>query len=41
VLGPPGALIAIPLTMVVKMILESDDNTLWMAEIMESGESKE
>lgn len=41
VLGPPGALIAVPLTMVVKMILESDDNTLWMAEIMESGESKE
>lgn len=41
VLGPPGALIAIPLTMVVKMILESDDNTLWMAELMESGGSKE
>lgn len=41
VLGPPGALIAIPLTMVVKMILESYDNTVWMAELMESGESKE
>jgi len=41
VLGPPGALIAVPLTMVVKMILESYDNTLWMAELMESGESKE
>lgn len=41
VLGPPGALIAVPLTMVVKMILESSDNTLWMAKLMESGGSKE
>lgn len=41
VLGGSGALIAIPLTMVVKMILESSDNTRWMAKLMESGGSKE
>ncbi|RXA21760.1 AI-2E family transporter [Methanosarcina sp. MSH10X1] len=41
VLGPSGALIAVPLTMVVKMILESSDDTRWMANMMESGESKE
>lgn len=41
VLGPSGALIAVPLTMVVKMILESHENTLWMAKLMESGGSKE
>ena len=41
VLGGAGALIAIPLTMVVKMILESSDNTRWMAKLMESGGSKE
>jgi len=41
VLGPSGALIAIPLTMVVKMILESSDDTRWLAGLMESGESKE
>lgn len=41
VLGGSGALIAIPLTMVVKMILESSDNTRWMAKLMESGGNKE
>lgn len=41
VLGGSGALIAIPLTMVVKMILESSDNTRWLAKLMESGENKE
>jgi AI-2 transport protein TqsA len=41
VLGPSGALIAVPLTMVVKMIMESYDDTLWMAELMESGGNKE
>ncbi|WP_292388563.1 AI-2E family transporter [Methanosarcina sp. UBA5] len=41
VLGTSGALIAIPLTMVVKMILESSENTRWMAKLMESGGSKE
>lgn len=41
VLGASGALIAIPLTMVVKMILESSDDTRWLAKLMESGGSKE
>lgn len=41
VLGGSGALIAIPLTMVVKMILESSDDTRWMAKLMESGGNKD
>lgn len=41
VLGASGALIAIPLTMVVKMVLESSDDTRWLAKLMESGGSKE
>ncbi len=36
VLGTAGALIAVPLTMVVKMILESSEDTRWMAKLMES-----
>lgn len=40
VLGTAGALIAIPLTMVVKMILESFEETRWMAKLMESSESR-
>lgn len=41
VLGTAGALIAIPLTMVVKIILESFDETRWLAKLMESSESKD
>ncbi|HOW15028.1 AI-2E family transporter [Methanosarcina sp.] len=40
VLGTAGALIAIPLTMVVKMILESSEETRWMAKLMESSGSR-
>ncbi|MGB9928492.1 MAG: AI-2E family transporter [Methanosarcina sp.] len=36
VLGTAGALIAVPLTMVVKMILEGSDETCWLANLMES-----
>jgi predicted PurR-regulated permease PerM len=36
VLGTPGSLIAVPLTMVVKMIFESSDETRWLAKLMES-----
>jgi len=39
VLGTAGALIAIPLTMVVKMILEGSEETRWMAKLMESSGS--
>ncbi len=38
VLGPAGALISAPLTMVVRTILESFEDTHWIAELM--GESK-
>jgi predicted PurR-regulated permease PerM len=41
VLGTPGALIAIPLTMVVKMILESFEETRWLAKLMESSGSED
>lgn len=41
VLGTAGALIAIPLTMVVKIILESFDETRVLAKLMESSESKD
>lgn len=41
VLGTAGALIAIPLKMVVKIILESFDETRWLAKLMESSESKD
>lgn len=40
VLGTAGALIAIPLTMVVKIILESFDETRWLAKLMESSGSR-
>jgi predicted PurR-regulated permease PerM len=40
VLGTAGALIAIPLTMVVKMILESSEETRWMAKLIESSGSR-
>lgn len=40
VLGTAGALIAIPLTMVVKMILESSEETHWLAKLMESSGSR-
>jgi len=40
VLGTTGALIAIPLTMVVKMILESSSETRWLAKLMESASKK-
>jgi predicted PurR-regulated permease PerM len=36
VLGTAGALIAVPLTIVVKIILESSEDTLLMAKLMES-----
>lgn len=36
VLGTAGSLIAVPLTMVVKMVLESSDETRWLAKLMES-----
>lgn len=41
VLGTPGALIAIPLTMVVKIILESFEETRWLAKLMESSGSED
>lgn len=40
VLGTPGALIAVPLTMVVKIILESFEETRWLAKLMESSGSR-
>jgi len=40
VLGASGALIAIPLTMAVKLVLESSGETRWMAKLMEPSESK-
>ncbi|WP_440948068.1 AI-2E family transporter [Methanosarcina sp. T3] len=36
ILGAAGALIAVPLTIVVKIILESSEETRWMAKLMES-----
>jgi predicted PurR-regulated permease PerM len=41
VLGTPGALIAIPLTMVLKIILESFEETRWLAKLMESSGSED
>lgn len=41
VLGTAGALIAIPLTMVVKIILESFEETRWLAKLMESSGSSD
>ena len=41
ILGAAGALIAVPLTMVVKMILESSDETRVMAKMMESSGDRE
>ncbi|MEN6317130.1 MAG: AI-2E family transporter [Syntrophaceae bacterium] len=38
--GTAGALIAIPLTMVVKMILESSEETHWLSKLMESSGSR-
>jgi predicted PurR-regulated permease PerM len=36
VLGTAGALIAVPLTIVVKIVLESSEDTRLMAKLMES-----
>ncbi|WP_394325986.1 AI-2E family transporter [Methanosarcina horonobensis] len=36
VLGTPGALIAVPLTMVVKMVIESSGDMRWRTELRES-----
>lgn len=41
VLGASGALIAVPLTMVVKIILESSEETRWLAKLMESDGSED
>jgi AI-2 transport protein TqsA len=41
VLGTAGALIAVPLTMVVKIILESSQDTRLMAKLMESSEDRD
>ena len=40
ILETPGALISIPLTMIVKMILESSEETRWLAKLMESSGSR-
>lgn len=40
VLGASGALIAVPLTMAVKLVLESSRKTRWMAKLMEPSNSK-
>lgn len=40
ILGAAGALIAVPLTIVVKIVLESSEETRWMAKLMESGGSE-
>ncbi|AKB18237.1 MULTISPECIES: AI-2E family transporter [unclassified Methanosarcina] len=40
VLGTAGALIAVPLTIVVKIVLESSEETRWMAKMMESSGSR-
>jgi len=38
VLGPVGALLAVPLTMAVKqLVLETDDQARWLAELMSAG----
>jgi predicted PurR-regulated permease PerM len=38
VLGPVGALLAVPLTMAVKqLVLETDEEFRWLAEMMSSG----
>ena len=41
VLGTAGALIAVPLTIVVKIILESSENTRLMAKLMESSKDRD
>ncbi|MCC4771884.1 AI-2E family transporter [Methanosarcina sp. DH2] len=41
VLGTAGALIAVPLTLVVKIILESTEGTRLMAKLMESSEDRD
>ena len=38
VLGAGGALLAVPLTMVVKMVLEGSEETRWLAKLLESRE---
>ncbi|WP_440948799.1 AI-2E family transporter [Methanosarcina sp. T3] len=40
VLGPSGALIAVPLTMVVKMLMERSEDMSWMVKFMEPGQEK-
>jgi predicted PurR-regulated permease PerM len=38
VLGPVGALLAVPLTMAVKqLVLETDEESRWLAELMSAG----
>ena len=41
VLGASGALIAVPLTMAVKLILENSRDTRWMAKLMEPADSRD
>ena len=42
VLGPMGALLAVPLTLAIKeLLLESDEDNRWLAELMGSGEDAE
>jgi predicted PurR-regulated permease PerM len=42
VLGPVGALLAVPLTLAVKeLVLETDEDSQWVAELMGSGENAE
>jgi predicted PurR-regulated permease PerM len=37
VLGPVGMLLSVPLTMIVKIALESDDDTRWIGILLGSG----
>jgi predicted PurR-regulated permease PerM len=37
VLGPVGMLLSVPLTMIVKIALESDDDTIWLGIMLGSG----
>jgi hypothetical protein len=42
VLGPMGALLAVPLTLAIKeLVLETDEDNQWVAELMSSGEDAE
>ena len=41
VLGPVGMLLSVPLTMILKIALESNDDTLWIAVILGAGPPKD